>query len=63
MKFGRLTLLLLIGLQLARTLPTSAAVFNVLALLTGASIYWTLRPRDFALLVRETVESAASTSG
>ncbi len=60
MKFGRPALLLLIGLQIACLLPTSPRVFDVIGLLTGASLYWMLRPRDLALLVRETVQSTAS---
>ena len=60
MKFGRPALLLLIGLQVACLLPTGARVLDVVGLLTGASLYWMLRPRHLALLVRETVESAAS---
>ena len=60
MKFGRPELLLLIGLQMACLLPTGARVFDFVGLLAEASLYWMLRPRDLALLVRETVESAPS---
>ena len=59
MKFGRRILLLLIALQIARFLPTGPRLFDVLALLTGASIYWTLSPRALALLVREAIDSPA----
>ena len=62
MKFGRPALLLLIGLQIACLLPTSPRVFDVIGLLTGASLYWMLRPRDLALLVRETVQSTSAAS-